>query len=371
MIKFLDLKKINMRYEQEFEEVYRSLMKSGWYLLGDKLKNFEAEFGAYCGTKHCMGVANGLDALVLILEGYKELGFMQAGDEVIVSVHTYIASILAISKAGLKPVLVEPSEGSYLIDPNKIESSITDRTRAIMPVHLYGLLCDMKAINSLAAKYKLKVIEDSAQAHGAIYDNGKKSGNLGDAGGFSFYPGKNLGALGDGGAVTTNDDELADVIRAWRNYGSHVKYQHVYKGINSRLDEIQAGFLSVKLKNLDADNDRRRQIADIYLRNISNEKVCLPKIESGSATEFKKHVWHVFPVQVKQRQNFQEFLAEKGVQTVIHYPVPPHKQIAYEEWKHCQFPLSEKIHSQIISLPISPVMEEEEAYIVVEAVNQF
>jgi len=371
MIKFLDLQKINNRFEAEFKLAFNNLLTTGWFLLGESLNRFEKEFADYCGTKHCIGVANGLDALILILEGYKELGLLKAGDEIVVPAHTYIASIIAISKAQLTPVLVEPSMDTYLIDVNKLEEKISSKTKAIMPVHLYGQLCDMEFINDLGKKYNLLIIEDSAQSHGAVYKDGRKSGNLGDASGFSFYPGKNLGALGDAGAITTNNEELAKVIRAWRNYGSHVKYQNLYKGLNSRLDEIQAALLTIKLKFLDQDNQRRREIADFYLRTISNEKVILPQVAGNRAVTFAAHVWHVFPVRVKDRSAFQKHLKENNVESVVHYPIPPHRQEAYKEWAHLSLPLTEQIHDEIISIPLSPVMSSEEVQTLVEIINLY
>lgn len=370
MIEFLNLKEINGRYKSEFSKVFEKVLESGWFILGKEVKEFEDSFAAYCNVKHCIGVANGLDALILILEGYKELGIMQDGDEVIVPSNTYIASILAISKAGLTPVLVEPDLASYLLDPALIEAKITARTKAILPVHLYGQLSDMVAINAIARKHNIKVIEDSAQSHGAISD-GKRSGSLGDASGFSFYPGKNLGALGDGGAITTDDDDLATVIKALRNYGSHIKYQNLYRGINSRLDELQAGLLNIKLKRLDSDNQARREIADYYLENIVNENVFLPFERNVAVKNLLSHVWHVFAIRVENRSLFQQYLTDNGVQTIIHYPVPPHTQPAYKEWNGLSYPISELIHAQIISLPISPVMQDAECKSVVEIVNRY
>jgi dTDP-4-amino-4,6-dideoxygalactose transaminase len=364
MIPFLDLRKINIRHEHEFKNELDDILKRGWFILGEKLTEFERQFAEYCGAKHCLGVANGLDALILVLEAYKELGVMKIGDEVIVPANTYIASILAISKAGLNPVLVEPRLDDYLIDTGKIEEKITKRTVAIMPVHLYGQVCDMSSINELAKKYKLKVIEDSAQSHGAYYRQ-KRCGNLGDASGFSFYPGKNLGALGDGGAITTNDDALAKVLIAYRNYGSHVKYHHQFKGINSRLDEIQAAFLIIKLKWLDDDNEKRRSIAKLYLQNIKNPAITLPVIHNENA-----HVWHLFVIKTQRRDELQKYLLEKGIQTLIHYPIPPHKQEAYSEWD-CDYPISEKIHLEVLSLPISPVMERKDVEVVIGHLNNF
>lgn len=366
MIPFLDIKNINLAYEQELKEAFHQVLHSGWFILGENVKRFEEQFAAYCGTKHCIGVANGLDALILILEAYKEMGIMADGDEVIVPSNTYIASILAISRAGLTPVLVEPLESNCLIDPALIASKITARTKAILPVHLYGQLCDMDAINTIAQTHKLKVIEDSAQSHGAMYHNGKKSGNLGDASGFSFYPGKNLGALGDGGAITTNDDELATVLHALRNYGSEVKYRNKYKGLNSRLDEMQAAFLSVKLNKLDKDNEHRRKVADFYLSHIRNEKIALPE-----CTDRNSHVWHLFTIRTQNRDDLQQYLSQHGIQTVIHYPIPPHQQEGYKEWQGMSFPIAESIHREILSLPISGILTEADYQKVVEVINNY
>lgn len=366
MIKFLDLQKINEYYNAEFKEVFDKVLKSGWFILGKEVENFENEFAAYCSTTYCLGVANGLDALILIIEGYKHLGLMKEGDEIIVPSNTYIASILAISKAGLIPVLVEPDPSTFLINPSKIEEKITAKTKAILPVHLYGRLCDMHAIQKIADQYHLKIIEDSAQSHGAAL-NGKRSGNLGDASGFSFYPGKNLGAIGDAGAITTNDWELSETIKALRNYGSHKKYENLYQGINSRLDELQAGLLSVKLKYLDAETDVRRKIAEQYNAEIKNPQITLPLLP----TDRNEHAWHLYVVQVTDREKLQQHLAENGVQTLIHYPIPPHKQQAYKEWNNLSYPISEKIHKEVLSLPISPVMTDEEVTKVIEAVNAY
>lgn len=371
MIEFLNLKEINNRNTKEFVDSLENVLKSGWFILGENVLKFESAFAAYCGVKHCIGVANGLDALILILEAYKEVGLFKKGDEIIVPSNTYIASILAISKADLVPVLVEPVLDTYLIDTSLIEVKITKRTKAILPVHLYGRLCDMNSINLIAKKYNLKIIEDSAQSHGAI-QNEKFSGNLGDASGFSFYPGKNLGALGDGGAVTTNDDLLARTIKILRNYGSEVKYQNTYKGINSRLDELQAAFLNTKLLLLDHDNNYRRVIANFYIQNIKNDKIILPYFKDFEILNNKEHVWHIFAVRTKDRYGFQEYLKTKGVQTVIHYPIPPHKQLAYKELSlQNNYPISEEIHDQIISLPISPVMPMVEVKKIVEIINMY
>jgi dTDP-4-amino-4,6-dideoxygalactose transaminase len=353
MIKFLDLLKINQQYESEIKAAMNRVFDSGWYIQGEALKQFEKNYAAYCGSKHCIGVANGLDALILIIRAYKELGKLKEGDEVLVPSNTYIASVLAISENRLTPVLVEPDEKTFNIDPLKIEAAVTSRTRAILCVHLYGQLCEMDAINEVANKHGLLVIEDGAQSHGAIYKNGKKSGNLGDAAGHSFYPGKNLGALGDGGAVTTNDDELASAIRAIANYGSHKKYYNLYKGPNSRLDELQAAILDEKLKGLDADNAKRREIAKNYLAEFKNSNLELPYY-SGE----EDHVFHLFVVRVEERDKFQQYLSDNKIQTVIHYPVPPHLQVAYKDLglKKGSFPIAEKMADTCLSLPMWPGM---------------
>jgi dTDP-4-amino-4,6-dideoxygalactose transaminase len=366
-IKFLDLKKVNDAHGEEISEAIQRVLDSGWYLLGAEGEAFEQEFATYCGAKHCLGVANGLDALILILMAYRELGVMNEGDEVIVPANTYIASILAISRAGLKPILVEPDERTYNIDPTLIEAAITKRTKAIMAVHLYGQCADMDPINAIAKKHGLKVIEDAAQAHGATY-RGCKTGSLGDAAGFSFYPGKNLGALGDGGAVTTSDDALAEAIRALRNYGSHEKYHNKYKGMNSRLDEIQAAVLRVKLKYLDADTDKRREVANFYLSQLSalSSQFSLPHVADYGAP-----AWHLFVVRTSQREQLAAFLAEKDIQTVIHYPIPPHRQEAYPELHHLSLPVTEAIHQEVFSLPMSPVIEPDEVSQVISEIQKF
>jgi dTDP-4-amino-4,6-dideoxygalactose transaminase len=361
LIPFLDLKKINKRHENEFNNVFNKFLDSGWYILGKDVENFEKEFADYCGVKHCIGVANGLDALTLIIKAY---GF-GIGDEIIVPSNTYIASILAISANGATPVIVEPDINTYNIDFNKIEEKITSKTKAILPVHLYGQAVNMEKIYELAKKYDLKIIEDSAQAHGASF-KGKRVGNLGNASGFSFYPGKNLGALGDGGAITTNDDELAEKIKALRNYGSEVKYKNMYKGFNSRLDELQAAFLRTKLPMLDKDNQRRRNIAKFYIENIKNPNIILP-----NSNDDLSHVWHLFIVRTAKRERLQSYMTENKIQTMIHYPIPPHKQLAYKEWKHLSLPISEKIHEEVLSLPLSPVMSDAEVCKVVEVINKY
>lgn len=365
MVSFLSIKDINNTFQPELNNAIVRVAESGWYLLGDELKAFEVSFASYCGVRHCIGVANGLDALILIFRSYIEIGFFREGDEVIVPANTYIATILAISANNLKPVLVEPDELSFNLDPKKIENHITSRTKAILVVHLYGQMAAMSPIMSSARKYGLKVIEDSAQSHGAYY-NGQRSGSLGDASGFSFYPGKNLGCLGDGGAVITNDDQLADVVRTLANYGSREKYVNRFKGVNSRLDEIQAAVLSVKLPRLDADNDRRRRISRLYRKEIKNSAITMPNVEDEL-----RHVWHLFVVRCKERSRFQKYLADNGIMTLIHYPIPPHKQQAYSEWNSSSYPITETIHREVISLPMSPVMKESEIEQVVDAVNRF
>jgi dTDP-4-amino-4,6-dideoxygalactose transaminase len=360
MIPFLDLK---APIEELKEETYRAIddvLKSGWFILGEKVSQFEQAFADYCETKHCIGVANGLDALFLILKAYG----IGEGDEVIVPSNTYIATWLAVSYAGAKPVPVEPDLRTYNIDPLKIEAAITPRTKAIMVVHLYGQPCDMDPIIALAKKYNLKIIEDSAQAHGAKY-KGKRVGNLGDASGFSFYPGKNLGALGDGGAVTTSDNALAEKIRTLRNYGSQIKYHNLYKGFNSRLDEIQAAVLIERLKKLDEWNARRQGIAKMYLENLSEKNFVLPYVPSWA-----EPVWHVFVICTENRDELQKYLAEKGIGSVIHYPIPPHHQPAYQEMSTLSFPISEKIHQEVISIPIGPHLTQLQALSVVKTIKE-
>ncbi len=363
MIPFLDLQSINAQYREELIEACTKVIDSGWYVQGSEHQEFEREFAQFCGSKYAVGVANGLDALILILRAYKELGVMDDGDEVIVPSNTYIASILAISQNNLVPVLVEPDSNTYLLNPSNIQEKITSKTKAVMPVHLYGQTCEMERINAIATKYGLKVIEDSAQSHGAYYKE-KKSGNLGDASGFSFYPGKNLGALGDGGVVTTNDKELAETIRALGNYGSQKKYENLYKGVNSRLDEIQAAMLRVKLRYLDEEIFKRKEIARYYLQNIKNKNIVLPTVSTDS-------VWHLFVIRTQKRDELQQYLLENGVHTLIHYPIPPHHQRAYEEFKEKSFPVSEKIHNEVLSLPISGVQSMQDTKKIVKVMNCF
>lgn len=365
MIQFLDLKSINQQYQEELKEACSRVIESGWYIQGKELENFEKEFAAYCGTKYAVGVANGLDALILVLRAWKELGKLQDGDEVIVQANTYIASVLAITNNNLVPVLVEPDENTFNLSAETLEQYITPRTKAILPVHLYGQISDMKGIMAVAEKHDLLVLEDSAQAHGAEMD-GKRTGNWGHAAGFSFYPGKNLGALGDAGIVTTNDEELYQVLKALGNYGSHKKYQNEYQGTNSRLDEIQAAMLSVKLKHLPGETEIRQNIAQKYLAEMNNSLVILPQ-----NNVVKEHVWHLFVIRTEHRDELIRHLEREGISTLVHYPIPPHKQNAYKEFNHLSLPVTEKIHDQVLSLPISAVMSDEEVQAVVEAVNRF
>lgn len=369
MINFLDLKQINKQYQEELKAACSRVIDSGWYIGGNELAQFEQNFAEYCGVKFAIGVANGLDALILTLRAWKELGKLNDGDEVIVPSNTYIASILAITANNLTPVLVEPDINTYNIDPSKIEAAITPKTKVILPVHLYGQLAEMPAIIAIAKKYNLLVLEDSAQSHGAEI-NGIKAGNWGDASGFSFYPGKNLGALGDAGAVTTNNEELAQMLRVLRNYGSHEKYKNLVPGVNSRLDEIQAAMLDVKLKYLENEIKNRRELAKLYLEGIKNPFIQLP-LFNIDARNYIQHVWHLFVIQTRYRDELHNFLKNNGVQTLIHYPVPPHKQQAYKEWNELSFPLTERIHDEVLSLPMGPTQTTEETKYIVELCNIF
>ncbi|KYG64728.1 aminotransferase [Bdellovibrio bacteriovorus] len=365
MIPFLNLKEINLAHKEELTQAFERVLNSGYFIMGPELEAFEREFAEYCGTKHCIGVANGLDALVLILEAYKHLGRLKNGDEVLVPANTYIASILAISLAGLKPVLVEPNIKTFNIDPSEVKKHLNKNVRAIMAVHLYGQLADMTSLQEIAQEHGLLIFEDSAQSHGAIL-NGRRCGNLSDASGFSFYPGKNLGALGDAGAVTTNHDELASVIKTLRNYGSQEKYVNRYKGVNSRLDELQAALLRPKLRHLDTETEARRRIAEKYLKEIKNPRIHLPECPDREA-----HAWHLFVVLADDRAGLQSFLKERGVGTLIHYPIPPHKQEAYKEFAHLNLPITEKIHREVLSIPIYPTMAEKDVSQVIDALNSF
>ncbi|GAB3725304.1 DegT/DnrJ/EryC1/StrS family aminotransferase [Flavobacterium koreense] len=359
MIKFLDLQQLNLSYQEQFQEKMKLVLDKGWFILGDEVKSFETNFANYCGSKQCIGVGNGLDALVLIFKAYIQLGNLQKGDEVIVPANTYIASILAILQADLIPVLVEPKLETYNINPDLIEEKITSKTKAILLVHLYGQLCEMDEIIAIGYKHDLLIIEDAAQAHGLIFKGSHTRA-------FSFYPGKNLGALGDGGAITTNDDELAKVLFSFRNYGSEKKYHNQFIGINSRLDELQAAFLNVKLPSLDADNDKRRSIAKRYLSEIKNYKIVLPTWDFSN-----NHVFHLFVVRTENRNDLQDYLLKNGIETVIHYPIPPHKQKAFPEWNNLSFPITEKIHDEVLSLPISPIMTNDEVSIVISILNKY
>lgn len=408
MIQFLDLQKINARFETRFQKAFKDFLDSGYYILGSRVKEFEKAFADYCGTKHCIGVANGLEALRLILESYKVLGKLKAGDEVIVAANTYIATILAIKQAGLTPVLAEAEADTYGFDISKLKAALSSKSKAIMPVHLYGQITNMDAVNAFAKAHNLLVIEDAAQAHGAksqitnhksqipnethhlppsaakglpltlhSFSDGAptamltthpfiKAGNLGDAAGFSFYPTKNLGALGDGGAVTTNDDALAEVLKMLRNYGAKTKYVNDLTGFNSRLDELQAAMLLIKLNELDADNNRRRDLAKFYLTQLSNPKVILPVVP-----DFEAHVFHLFVLRITNRDEFMNYMDQNGVGTLIHYPIPPHRQKALSEFNHLSFPVTEKIHETVVSIPISPVMTSGEIERVIEVVNSY
>lgn len=365
MIKFLDLQKINSQYKQELKDAAFRVIDSGWYLMGKELELFENEYATFCRVKHCLGVANGLDALRLIFRAYIELGIIQKGDEVIVPANTYIASVLAITDNELIPVFVEPSLNYYNLDSNKIETAITDKTKAILTVHLYGQNSIDDKMLQICSKYNLKLIEDSAQSHGAKWKD-KVSGGIGDAAGHSFYPGKNLGGLGDAGAVTTNDQVLARAIVALRNYGSKKKYENIYQGLNSRLDEIQAAFLNVKLKYIQEDIDRRREVAIYYRQNIKNENIILP-----SVGEERGHVWHLFVIRTKNRNKLQEYLKANGVQTLIHYPIPIHHQKAYCNFKHLKLPITELIHKEVVSLPLSPMNTNRELKKIVNLINNY
>ena len=367
MIKYLPLKQINDRYDAELHEAVGRVMDSGWYLKGEHTQRFEKNYATYIGTKYCVGVANGLDALTLILRAYIEIGVMEPGDEVIVPANTFIASILSISDCGLTPVLVEPCIDTFQIDDSQIEEVITERTKALMIVHLYGRCAYTEKIGMICKKHQLKLIEDNAQAHGcfAPMDNGqwRRTGSLGDAAAHSFYPGKNLGALGDAGAVTTNDKELAQIIQDLGNYGSSKKYVFDYQGRNSRLDEIQAAMLDVKLRHLDEDNQRRQAVADYYINNVKHPEILLPTPSQS--------VYHIFPILCERRDELQQYLKENGVETMIHYPIPPHKQACYKEWNDLSFPITERIHRQELSLPCHPAMKQEEADQIVSLLNRF
>jgi len=357
---------MNARFEDEFKTTFNKFLSSGTYILGDGVKTFETSFTKYCGTKYCVGTGNGLDALMLIFKAYIELGRLKKGDEIIVPANTYIASIFAIMHAGLKPIFVEPNKDTFNISPSRIKEAITINTKAILVVHLYGQLANMEAINEIAKESRVLVVEDAAQAHGAIDCHGKKAGNLGDAAGFSFYPSKNLGALGDGGCVLTNDDELAEVICKLRNYGTFSKYVNDYIGVNSRLDEIQALILNVKLKKLDEDNAKRVELANLYLSQIDSNKIGLPFF-----SKTLDHVFHQFVISVEDREDFVAYLAKNQVETLIHYPKPPHKQKALYRYKDLNLPITESIHRRVVSIPLSPIMNRAQAKNIIELLNAY
>lgn len=367
MVKFLDLNKINFKYEEAFASRFKAFLKSGYYIKGSEVSQFEVSFARYCGTKHCIGVANGLDALTLIFKAYIELGKLKLGDEVMIPSNTYIASILSVLNSGLKPVFVEPDEATFNIAASEIQKHLKPSVKAILVVHLYGQLADMSEINAIAKTNKLLVVEDAAQAHGAVsISEEKKAGNLSDAAGFSFYPTKNLGALGDAGAVTTNDDALAACIKLLHNYGSSKKYVNEKIGVNSRLDEIQASFLNVKLKDLDTQNEKRRGIAKRYLKSIDNPKIKLPFYDFSS-----NHVFHVFVVRVEDRTHFMNYLDQKEIGYLIHYPIAPHKQAALSLYKSLYLPVAESIHATVISIPMSPVVTNQEIETIINALNLY
>jgi dTDP-4-amino-4,6-dideoxygalactose transaminase len=373
MIKFLDLYTINKRFEPEIAEAIRRTVESGWYILGKEVSSFEREYAEYLNVKHCIGVANGLDALRLIFKAYIELKLLKEGDEILVPANTYIASILAITDNRLIPVLIEPNIRTYNINPFLIEEKITERSKGIMLVHLYGQNAMCPTIQRIVQKYNLLLIEDNAQAHGCYYGD-KRTGSISDAAGHSFYPGKNLGALGDAGAVTTKNDELANAIRAIANYGSSKKYINEFQGLNSRLSEIQAAILRIKLRYLDSDNQRRRDVAQFYNKNIIHPDILLPIVLNlGSELQNQAlcHVWHLYVIRSPKRDKLQKWLEINNIQTVIHYPVPPHKQKAYQIMNNLCFPVTEQIHNEVLSLPISPVMSKAEIDKVVEVINLF
>ncbi|WMI65930.1 DegT/DnrJ/EryC1/StrS family aminotransferase [Aestuariibaculum sp. YM273] len=366
MIKFLDLKKVNAQYNEEFKKQFEAFLNSGSYILGEEVAAFEHEFGSYCGAKFCIGVSSGLDALQLILEAYKIMEKLHEGDEIIVPANTYIASVLSISNSGLKPVLVEPDLETYNINPQEVLRVITPKTKAILGVHLYGSLYDVEMLEKICRECNLLLIEDAAQAHGAVSEDGRKAGNLSNAAAFSFYPTKNLGALGDAGAVTTNDKELADLLFKLRNYGRRTTYEYELKGYNCRLDELQAAFLRIKLKYLNRDNLKRREIAKFYNDNINNNSLVLPKIGSSNS-----HVYHQFVVRHQQRNKLKEYLYRNGVETLIHYPISIYKQQAYNEFKGLEFPITERLLNEILSLPINPKLEKEELNRIINSINSF
>lgn len=365
MVKLLDLQKITMEHAREYQAAVNRVVASGWFLQGKENRQFESGYAHYIGSRHCVAVANGLDALKLIMRGYKELGVFHEGDEIIVPANTYIATILSITDNNLTPVLVEPTWEHLEIDVDKIEEAITPRTRGIMIVHLYGRIAYNDKLRELCEKHHLKLMEDCAQSHGCSW-KGTKTGALGDAAAHSFYPGKNLGAFGDAGAVTTDDAVLADVIRALANYGSQQKYVFKYIGMNSRMSEVDAAVLDVKLKYLDEDNRRRQQLADYYYKTIDNPLITLPEHIPD-----ENNVYHLFPVFCERRDELQAYLTEHGIQTMIHYPIPPHKQECYRSWNDRSYPVTERIHDQELSIPMNQVITADEAEIVAGCLNLF
>ncbi|WP_299220103.1 DegT/DnrJ/EryC1/StrS family aminotransferase [uncultured Aquimarina sp.] len=365
-IPFLDLHKINSRYHKQLKSRFSDFLDSGRYIKGGFVEEFEHTFAKFCGTKYCIGVGNGLDALTLILRGYIELGKINPGDEVIVAANTFIATILSIKYSGLKPVLVEPDEKTFNLDTHRIEQYITDKTKVILPTHLYGQLAKMKEINAIAKQHDLLIISDAAQAHGAKDDSDNVAGNLCNASSFSFYPAKNLGAYGDAGAVTTNDAVLAKIVRSLGNYGSSIKYENDYPGVNSRLDELQASFLLEKLKDLEEDNKLRRQIAKRYLSEIKNEKIQLP-FWDGS----ENHVFHLFVVRIADRFEFCDYLEKTGIGYLIHYPIPPHHQKALKQFSNLSLPITEKIHEEVVSIPLNIGLENHQIEQIIKTLNQY
>jgi dTDP-4-amino-4,6-dideoxygalactose transaminase len=365
-VPFLSLKNMNASHNEEVKDRVDEILKDGWYLMGKHLTDFESEWAKYCGTKHAVGVASGLDALVLIFQAYKELGILSDGDEIIVPANTFIASIIAIQRAGLKPVLVEPNEASFNLEPELVESNITERTKGILAVHLYGQLADMETLALIAKNNNLILVEDAAQAHGATI-NKKRAGNLSDAAAFSFYPGKNLGAFGDAGGVTTNNSDLAEVVASIRNYGSTEKYHYKYVGFNARLDEIQAAVLSIKLKTLDQETEIRRKQSKRYRNEIDNDLIQLPILKQDE----ESHAWHLFVIRTDNRDRLISYLDDNGIQTLIHYPIAPHKQKCFEEWNDLSFPITEKIHEEVLSLPMNSTLTDEQISHVIQTLNAY
>ena len=366
MIKFLDLQAINDKYKTAFKNRFDHFLSKGHYILGSEVSTFETNYATYCNTQHCIGVANGLDALTLIFKAYIQLGKLSTGDSVLVPANTYIASILSIINSGLKPVFIEPDSETYNVSPSLILSEISTEVKAVLVVHLYGQLAPMKELQTIAKYHNLLVIEDAAQAHGAVDAKGQKAGSIGNAAAFSFYPSKNLGALGDAGAITTNDTQLAELIKKLRNYGSPKKYVNSVVGYNSRLDELQAAFLNLKLPHLDEDNAKRRFVARQYLKGIQNTKIKLPYY-----SDTKDHVFHLFVVLVEDRNDFMTYLKDNAIETLIHYPIPPHQQEALKSYRHLNLPITETIHQQLVSIPMSPVLEVDEVFKIINIINAY